>query len=60
MKKRISMAIAVATAAARFVVTKIFPALTIASPSMDTVEAPLKPNQQNQRINTPSAPTVRL
>ena len=56
----IIITVTVATAAARFVVTKIFPALTIASPSMDTVEAPLKPNQQNQRINTPSAPTVRL
>ena len=52
--------VTVATAAARFVVTKILPALTIASPSILTVEAPLNPNQQNQRINTPSAPMVRL
>ena len=56
----ISITVTVATAAARLVVTKILPALTIAAPSMETVEAPLKPNQQNQRINTPSAPTVRL
>ena len=56
----ISITVTVATAAARFVVTKIFPALTMASPSMLTVDAPLKPNQQNQRMNTPSAPTVRL
>ena len=52
--------VTVATAAARFVVTKILPAVTMASPSMLTVEAPLNPNQQNQRINTPKAPTVRL
>ena len=52
--------VTVATAAARLVVTKILPALTIASPSILTVEAPLNPNQQNQRINTPKAPTVRL
>ena len=48
------------TATARFVFTKIFPAVTTASPSIETVEAPLKPNQQNQRINTPNAPNVRL
>ena len=45
---------------ARLVVTKILPALTIASPSMLTVDAPLNPNQQNQRMNTPKAPMVRL
>ena len=50
----------VATAAARLVVTKILPAVTIASPSMLTVEQPLKPNQQNQRMKTPRAPMVRL
>ena len=27
---------------------------------MLTVDAPLKPNQQNQRMNTPSAAAVRL
>ena len=27
---------------------------------MPEVAAPLKPYQQNQRMNTPSAPTVRL
>ena len=42
--------VTVATAAERLVVTKILPALTIASPSILTVEAPLNPNQQNQRI----------
>ncbi len=42
----------VATAAARLVVTKILPAVTMASPSMLTVEQPLKPNQQNQRMKT--------
>ena len=55
-----SITATVATAAARFVVTKILPALTIASPSMLTVDAPLNPNQQNQRMNTPKAPMVRL
>ena len=54
------MTVTVATAAARLVVTNIFPAETMASPSIDTVEAPLNPNQQNQRIKTPKAPTVRL
>ena len=52
--------VTVATAAARLVVTKILPAVTIASPSMLTVDAPLNPNQQNQRMNTPKAPMVRL
>ena len=52
--------VTVATAAERLVVTKILPALTIASPSILTVEAPLNPNQQNQRIKTPSAPSGRL
>ena len=54
------MAVQVATAAARLVVTKILPASSIACPSMDTVEQPLKPNQQNQRMKTPNAPNVRL
>ena len=48
----------VAIAAAMFVVTKILPALIIASPSMETVEHPLKPNQQNQRMKHPRAPSV--
>ena len=56
----IASTVKVATAAARFVVTKILPAVTIASPSMETVDAPLNPNQQNHKINTPSAPIVRL
>ena len=51
----------VATAAARLVVTKMLPAeVRVASPVIDTVEHPLKPNQQNQRINTPRAPRVML
>ena len=50
-----------ATAGAMLVVTKISPALAItSSPSMPTVEQPLKPNQQNQRRNTPRAPRDRL
>ena len=56
----IIITVQVATAAARLVVTKILPAETMASPSMETVEAPLKPNQQNQRTNTPRAPNVKL
>ena len=48
----------VATAAARFVVTKTLPASGIASPSIEVVDAPLNPNQQNQRIKQPSAPSV--
>ena len=40
---------------------RFYPAEAMASPwHMETVEAPLKPNQQNQRMNTPSAPSVRL
>ena len=55
------MVATVAVAAARLVVTKILPAeYTAASLSMATVEQPLKPNQQNQRMNTPRAPSVRL
>ena len=50
-----------ATAAAMLVLTKISPAETMASSvSMATVEQPLKPNQQNHRMNTPSAPRERL
>ena len=56
----IAITVMVATAAARLVVTNILPADTMASPSIDTVEAPLNPNQQIQRMNTPRAPTVRL
>ena len=50
-----------ATAADMLVLTKISPAETrVSSPVMETVEAPLNPNQQNQRMNTPSAPRDRL
>ena len=50
-----------AVAAARFVVTNIEDIeIKVASPVADTVEAPLKPNQQNHNINTPSAPRVKL
>ena len=50
-----------ATAAAIFVLKNTLPAVSIkASLSIPTVDAPLKPNQQNQRINTPSAAKVRL
>ena len=51
----------VAVAAARLVVTKISAAERIASsPVMETVEQPLKPNQQNHRMKTPRAPRGRL
>ena len=51
----------VATAAAMFVVTKIFDAETnVSSPVIDTVEQPLKPNQQNHNIKQPNAPSVKL
>ena len=50
-----------ATAADMLVLTKISPAETrVSSPVMETVEAPLNPNQQNHRMNTPSAPRDRL
>ena len=55
------MVVHVATAAAMFVVTKIFDAETIdSSPVIETVEQPLNPNQQNQRMKHPRAPSVRL
>ena len=42
-----------------FVVTKIFEAeINVSSPVIDTVEQPLKPNQQNQRMKQPRAPSV--
>ena len=50
-----------ATAAAMLVLTKISPAeIMVSSPSMETVEQPLKPNQQNHRMNTPRAAMDRL
>ena len=50
-----------ATAADMLVVQKMEPASAmVLSPSMETVEQPLKPNQQNQRINTPRAAMERL
>ena len=50
-----------ATAAAMLVLKNTRPALiTSSSESMPTVDAPLKPNQQNQRMNTPSAARLRL
>ena len=52
------MTVTVATAAARLVVTKTRAAVSSAPPVRATVEQPLKPNQQNQRMNTPSAPSV--
>ena len=55
------MVVSVATAAARLVLKNTRPAETISSSlSMPTVLAPLKPNQQNQRMNTPSAAMDRL
>ncbi len=48
------------TAAARLVVIKILPAASMLSPSMDTVDAPLNPNQQNHKMKTPRAPSVML
>ena len=55
------MVVSVASAAARFVLKNTRPALTISSSlSMPTVEAPLNPNQQNHRINTPRAAMDRL
>ena len=55
------MAPMAATAAERFVLTKILEAETrVSSPVMETVDAPLKPNQANQRMNTPRAAKVML
>ena len=61
----------VATAAQRFVVENteparapivisVTPSAAVVVPSIATVEPPLKPNQQNHRINTPRAAIVRL
>ena len=51
----------VATAAERLVVTKMLDMdSSDSSPVAETVEHPLKPNQQNHRMNTPRAPRVRL
>ena len=51
----------VASAAARLVLKQIRPAeIIVSSPVMLTVEPPLKPNQQNHRMKTPSAMAVRL
>ena len=50
-----------ATAAAMLVLKNTRLALsTRPSLSMPTVEVPLKPNQQNHRMNTPSAAMLRL
>ena len=49
----------VAIAAAKFVFTNTFPARAMLSPSIETVEAPLKPNQQNHKIKHPNAPNVK-
>ena len=55
------MAVVVAAAVAIFVVTKIRLAVSsVSSPVIETVEQPLKPNHANQRMNTPSAASVRL
>ena len=55
------MVVRVATAAARLVLKNTSEALLISeSLSMPTVDAPLNPNQQNQRMNTPSAAMDRL
>ena len=53
------MAAIVEHAAAMFVVTNTRLAVS-SSPSRPSVDAGLKPNHPNQRINTPSAPSVRL
>ena len=51
----------VAVTADRFVFKKIVPIkASVSSPVAATVEAPLNPNQANQRMKTPSAPSVRL
>ncbi|MPM47062.1 hypothetical protein SDC9_93770 [bioreactor metagenome] len=50
-----------AAAAAKLVVTNIEDiAKRLSSPVAETVEHPLKPNQQNHNINTPNAPIGRL
>lgn len=50
-----------AQAAAKVVVTEMLEAASnVSSPVMDRVDPPLNPNQQNQRMNTPKAPNVRL
>ena len=51
------MVASVAIAAARFVFTNTTDASSAPPSVMETVDAPLKPNQQNHRINTPSAPS---
>ncbi len=56
----IIITIAAAAAAAMLVVTKMFAAVSIEPSVIETVEPPLKPNQQNHSMNTPSAPSVRL
>ena len=55
------MVVSVAIAAERLVVTKIDEAaIALILEDMETVEQPLKPNQANQRMNTPKAPRVKL
>lgn len=55
------MVVVVATAAARFVFMNTSEADAASSAvAIATVEPPLKPNQQNQRMNTPRAAAVRL
>ncbi len=56
-----TMVAVAAKAAARFVVTMMVAVDTMASSAVSEREdPPLKPNQQNQRMNTPSAPRVKL
>ena len=51
----------VATAAARFVFMKASEAWNASAPSaMEAVDPPLKPNQQNHRMKTPSATAIML
>ena len=55
------MVVVVAAAVAMLVVTKIRLAVSsVSSPVIETVEQPLKPNHANQRMNTPTAASVRL
>ena len=52
--------VTLATAALKLVFINILPARAMLSPSIFTVEQPLKPNQQNHKMNTPSAPITIL
>ena len=56
-----NMVAIVDTAPAIMVLNRILEAaMIVSSPVNETVDPPLNPNHPNQRMNTPSAPNVRL